>query len=98
MWSCGSQSTQLKQRSECRIECGVFFSPCPSLVALFHRTTRGLITYFLEARSALPGASVFEGELRDGGFVQITFPECNEFLILIVGRLSQRDGDLGGFR
>ena len=37
---------------------------------------------------ALLGASVFEGELRDGGFVQITFPECNEFLILIVGRLS----------
>jgi hypothetical protein len=48
----------------------------------------GRITYFLKALLVLLGASAFEGEFRDGGFVQITFPECNKFLILIVGRLS----------
>ncbi len=33
-------------------------------------------------------ASVFEGELRDGGFVQLAFAECDQSLVLIIGRLS----------
>jgi hypothetical protein len=33
-------------------------------------------------------ASVFEGEFRDGGFVQLAFAECDQSLVLIIGRLS----------
>ena len=33
-------------------------------------------------------ASVFEGEFRDGGLVQIAFAECDQSQVLIVGRLS----------
>ncbi len=33
-------------------------------------------------------ASVFEGELRDGGFVQLAFAECDQSLVLIIGRSS----------
>ena len=33
-------------------------------------------------------ASVFEGKFRDGGFVQLTFAECDQSLVLIIGRLS----------
>ena len=32
--------------------------------------------------------SVFEGEFRDGGFVQFAFAECDQSLVLIIGRLS----------
>ena len=36
----------------------------------------------------LVGASVFEGEFRDGGLVQLAFAECDQSQVLIVGRLS----------
>lgn len=38
--------------------------------------------------SLLVRASVFEGEFRDGGFVQLSFAEGNQLLVLIVGRLG----------
>ena len=43
-------------------------------------------------------ASVFEGEFRDGGLIQLAFAECDQSQVLIVGRLSERDGEPGGLR
>ena len=40
------------------------------------------------SRVALVSASVFEGEFRDSGLVQLAFAECGQSQVLIVGRLS----------
>ena len=36
----------------------------------------------------LVGASIFKGEFRDGGLVQLAFAKCDQSEVLIVGRLS----------
>ena len=56
------------------------------------------ISPFRLSRAALVSASVCEGEFRDSGLVQLAFAECDQSQVLIVGRLSQRDGEPGGFR
>ena len=65
---------------------------------------RGYVEDFDEPRTKLADffsillvrASVFEGEFRDGGFVQLAFAERDQSLVLIVGCLSQREGEPGG--
>jgi hypothetical protein len=57
---------------------------------------RGYVEDFDESRTKLADffsillvrASVFEGELRDGGLVQFAFAEGDQSLVLIVGRSS----------
>jgi hypothetical protein len=43
---------------------------------------------FLNSFLTLLGSPVFEGELRDGGLVQLAFTDGDQLLVLIVGRLS----------
>src|SRR3977135_717830 len=69
----------------CRLHC----SSCSSRAFWFRLRTDGPHhVVFLELLLLLAGASVFEGEFRDSGLVQLAFAECNELQILIEGRLS----------
>ena len=57
---------------------------------------RGYVEDFDEPRTKLADffsilllrVPVFEGEFRDGGFIQLAFAQRDQSLILIVGRLS----------
>jgi len=61
----------------------------PSRAFWFPLRTDGLPhVVFLELLLLLAGASVFEGEFRDSGLVQLAFAECNQLQILIIGCLS----------
>ena len=69
--------------------CGIFFSFCLNLCVLLPLHDDGAHHIgFLKPFLALVGAPVFEGEFRDGGLVQFAFAECDQSLVLIVGRLS----------
>ena len=77
--------------------CGLHCSSCPSRAFWFHLRADGPHqVVLLELLLLLAGASVFEGQLRDGGFVQLAFAERDQSLVLIVGGLSQREGEPGG--
>ncbi len=67
----------------------LFFLPQPCvLVSFAHRWSSSHYIVFLELLLLLAGASVFEGELRDGGLVQFAFAEIDQSQVLIVGCLS----------
>jgi hypothetical protein len=69
--------------------CGVFFSFLPQLwIFVLPHDDGAHHIGFLKPFLALVGAPVFEGEFRDGGLVQPAFAECDQSLVLIVGRLS----------
>ena len=69
--------------------CGLDCSSCPCRAFWFPLSTDGPHhVVFLELLLLLAGASVFEGEFRDSGLVQLAFAESNQLQILIIGCLS----------